>query len=244
MNPYLHIILFLSALIPGLIVLNFKNIAPEKLKTWLVFAGAYIFSITVIHLIPDTIVQSEIPHIIGLFILLGFFFQITIDLMTSGAEHGHMHTVKGYRSWMLLFGLCIHAMFDGSILVKPEVAHTHHVQHQTVLTLGIVLHKIPAAMVLTAMLMSQSGKKVALVGLVLFSLASPLGLLLSDYLKENEILGREGMNIIFAIVSGNFLHISTVIYYETNPGHHFQKKKFIISALGVMLAILIEFFPG
>jgi zinc and cadmium transporter len=55
------------------------------------------------------------------------------------------------------------------------------------------------------------------------------------------VLGSEGFLILFAIVSGNFLHISTTIYFESSPDHSFHRKKILISLLGAALAILIEF---
>jgi FtsH-binding integral membrane protein len=77
--------------------------------------------------------------------------------------------------------------------------------------------------------------------LIIFSIASPAGLIFSELLNQYDVLGREGFLILFAVVSGNFLHISTTIYFESSPDHSFHKKKIFISLIGALLAILIEF---
>jgi zinc and cadmium transporter len=76
---------------------------------------------------------------------------------------------------------------------------------------------------------------------MIFSLASPVGLILSDLLNTYNLLSHEGFLILFAIVSGNFLHISTTIYFESSPDHSFHKKKIVISLIGAALAIMTEF---
>jgi zinc and cadmium transporter len=183
------------------------------------------------------------PPRIGLFVLVGFFMQIFIDFATSGVEHGHVHVHHHHSRLspiMLMIGLCIHALMDGSILVHP--GHHETGQHGTGLLIGIVLHKIPAAVALMSVLNSLfSNKKTLLLLLLIFSLASPVGLVLSDMLNTYEVLSHEGFLILFAIVSGNFLHISTTIYFEASPDHSFHKKKIVISLIGALLAILTEF---
>jgi hypothetical protein len=209
----------------------------------LVFAGAFIFSITIVHLLPELLTSSANPRKIGLFVLVGFFMQIFIDFTTTGVEHGHLHNHHHHGRLspiMLMIGLCMHAMMDGSILVHPGNHETG--QHLSGLLIGIVLHKIPAAIALMSVLNSIiKNKGTLIVLLIIFSIASPAGLILSELMNEYDVLGREGFLILFAIVSGNFLHISTTIYFESSPDHAFHKKKIFISLFGALLAILIEF---
>ncbi|MEQ9006779.1 MAG: hypothetical protein RLP12_02770, partial [Ekhidna sp.] len=101
--------------------------------------------------------------------------------------------------------------------------------------LGIVLHKMPAAFALMAT-MQGLGKRAVYI-LILFSLASPLGMVLGDFI----LLSEDAVLIVFAIVCGSFLHISTTIFVEASPEHHFGLNKILISLLGAVLAILVEF---
>jgi zinc and cadmium transporter len=237
------ITLFLVAFIPGLIVINLQKPLKIDLKYLLVFAGAFIFSITIVHLLPELISSSSNPQRIGLFVLVGFFMQIFLDFITTGVEHGHLHHhvhQSKFSPTMLMVGLCIHALMDGSILVHPGEHNSG--EHNGGLLIGIILHKIPAAIALMSVLIINfKSKKVLITLLVIFSLASPFGLIFSDWMNTYNLISEEGFLIIFAIVSGNFLHISTTIYFESSPDHSFHKKKIFISLLGALMAIMVEF---
>lgn len=239
------VILFFAAFIPGIFIINLKKPLGFDIKYLLVFAGAFIFSITIVHILPEIITASVNPTRIGLFVLFGFFMQILIDFSTTGVEHGHIHDLKHQHSsfspYMLMIGLCVHAFMDGSILIHPGEHGTD--EHTLGLLIGIVLHKIPAAIALVSILnYNLRNKKVLIILLVIFSLASPSGLIFSELMNTYQIMSKEGFLILFAIVSGNFLHISTTIYFESSPDHTFHKKKIYISLLGAMSAILIEYF--
>lgn len=237
------VVLFFAAFIPGMAIINWQKPLWFDLKYLLVFAGAFIFSITIVHLLPELLTASEHPQRIGLFVLIGFFMQVFLDFVTTGVEHGHFHQHAHHEGRlspvMLMAGLCIHALMDGSIFVHPG-AHGAG-ENSAGLLIGIVLHKVPAAIALMSIL-SQSfkSKQILLLFLIIFSLASPFGLAFSELLHHNQLVSREGFLIIFAVVSGNFLHISTTIYFESSPEHTFHRKKIFISLLGAILAITIE----
>jgi hypothetical protein len=48
------------------------------------------------------------------------------------------------------------------------------------------------------------------------------------------------ISVIYGIVSGTFLYISTTIFFETSPGHHFNLKKLMFALGGAILAIAVE----
>jgi len=81
----------------------------------------------------------------------------------------------------------------------------------------------------------------AYVYLFIFSIASPLGLILSDFSAQQGWLNSNFIVILFGIVSGNFLYISTTIFFESSPGHHFNFKKLSVSLLGALAAIFIDY---
>ena len=72
--------------------------------------------------------------------------------------------------------------------------------------------------------------------MIVFSFMSPLGLLLSNLIDFES----EYVNYIFALVSGSFLHISTTIFVESNPGHKTDIKKIALLLMGVLAALLVE----
>src|SRR5690606_19594444 len=85
------IILFLSALLGGFIALKSIAFIEGRTKYLLVFAGSFLFSITILHLLPELYGSGADFFLISLGILAGFFFQQLLEYFTNGVEHGHMH---------------------------------------------------------------------------------------------------------------------------------------------------------
>lgn len=206
----------------------------------LIFAGSFLFSITIIHILPEVFSLGENPMGLGLFVLLGFFFQQLLEYFTSGVEHGHTHAhenLSGASRFGLVVALIIHSFLEGALLTHDSPFHEQHESYS--LLVGIVLHKMPAAFALVTTL--KTGSKLSgqvWVILILFSLASPAGLILSDGFLS---LSSQSLFKLFAFVSGSFLHISTTIFVESSPNHHFGIKKFAVSLSGAALAIITEY---
>jgi zinc transporter ZupT len=251
------LILFLTPLLSGLLIYLVPKGKAAAFKLLLVFAGAYLFSITVIHILPEVYQQSPNFKLVGLFVLAGFFLQQLLEYFTSGIEHGHLHghghnhdhhrhqpqheTEKTMSALMLLAALCVHAFLEGGMLAQP--VDSNAVYDVDAVLLGIVLHRAPAAFALMTVLTAQlHSKSKALPYLIGFSLAAPAGLLISTTLADEQILSESGLFYLYALVSGNFLHISTTIVFESSPDHRFNSKKMAIAILGALAAVAVEHF--
>src|SRR3954464_10298179 len=108
------LILFLSASCGGLAVFLFKGDNHKMLKLVLAFSGAYLFGITVLHLIPDAYHGND--NMVGVFILAGFIFQIVLEQFSEGIEHGHMHVHdhdKVVFPLGIMASLCLHGFLEG-----------------------------------------------------------------------------------------------------------------------------------
>jgi len=128
---------------------------------------------------------------------------------------------------------------EGSLLAHPSTIHEHH--QSNALLIGILLHKIPAAFALMSIVTCHFKTKLKpLIFLAIFALASPLGLLASDQIAHDNLISETGFVILFALVSGSFLKISTTIFFESNPEHQLSLKKIMISSLAAGLAIVTE----
>ncbi|HHP7241673.1 MAG TPA: ZIP family metal transporter [Cyclobacteriaceae bacterium] len=233
--------LFFIPLFSGLSLLFFPSFKKSGLRNLLVFAGSYLFAITTIHILPEIFHLSNEPHRIGIFILLGFLFQHVLELFTSGVEHGHFHksaSVKsGNKSLFILIALCIHAFLEGSLLIHDSPFREEH-SSASILN-GIILHKIPAAISLMSIILWVYTKKIIpVVFLTVFCLASPAGLIIGNYAID---ISETSFNDLFGFVSGNFLHISTTIFIESNPEHQSNLRKTLIIFLGAAVAMIIEF---
>ena len=239
------LILFFVALMAGLLAFIIPPVKSQGYRLTLVFAGAYLFSVTIIHILPELFSSSEDPKYVGAFVLAGFFLQQILEYFTSGVEHGHMHasseehqhSLTGTLS--LLTALVVHGFLEGGLLAHPSAVHDHH--ESDALLFGILLHKAPAAFALMSVLSCQmKNKALAIVFLVIFSLASPLGLLISDVFVEQHYLSENAFTILFAVVSGNFLHISTTIVFESSVNHRLNIKKLAVAILGALVAVMAE----
>lgn len=219
------IALILSVVVGALLVLLLK---PKKqlVALLLTFSGAYLLSITVLKLFPE--IFSKGDESIGVYIILGLLVQLLLDFFSKGAEHGHLHKVETrVFPWALFLSLTIHAFMEG----LPLSDHEHHD-----LLWAIVIHKVPIVMVLVSFLLSYTSKKaIALIFLIIFAFTTPLGTIVG-----NKILFLiKYSNEINAIVAGAFLHIATIILFESSKDHRYNIQKFTAIFIGVALALVM-----
>jgi zinc transporter ZupT len=244
------LVLFFTPLVSGLLIYLLPKGKGTNFRLLLVFAGSYLFAITVIHILPELYQHNAEVEIIGLFVLAGFFLQQLLEYFTSGIEHGHIHTSEihvhdtthhqSISALVLLFALCIHAFLEGAMLAQPVAMGP--IYDTDAILLGIALHRAPAAFALMTVLAFQlHSRNRALPHLIGFSFAAPAGLLLSTYLTNNEILSTSGLMYLYALVCGNFLHISTTIVFESSPGHRFNARKTAVAIVGALVAVTIEY---
>ncbi|MDL5049317.1 ZIP family metal transporter [Oscillatoria amoena NRMC-F 0135] len=246
------LVLFFTPLLSGLLVYLLPAGRSKSYRLLLVFAGAYLFGITVVHILPELYMGHGEVELIGLFVLCGFFLQQILEHFTSGVEHGHIHTHdhphdhkhshyhEQVSAIVLLMALCVHAFLEGAMLAQSVSGIQYDVN---AVLLGIALHRAPAAFALMTVLSFQlHSKRKAVPYLIVFSIAAPIGLLISTYLVEAEILSQSGLVLLYALVSGNFLHISTTIVFESSPEHHFNARKLTVAILGALVAVAVEYF--
>jgi len=222
----LNIILpIISVVIGFAIVLLFKPKQNRNLKLLLAFSGAFLLSITVFNFLPE--VYKTNNSNIGLFIMVGILLQIILEFFSKGEEHGHVHLDKNTVTfpWLLFISLSIHSVLEGIPI------HGHHS-----LIYGIIIHKLPVAIILaTFFVASKMSKSKTFLFLLLFALMTPLGVFLSTNIAILETYFQE----ISAVVIGIFLHISTTILFESNEGHKFNITKLLTIVAAIILAYFI-----
>jgi zinc and cadmium transporter len=212
-------------------------------KLALVFAGSYLFSITIIHILPELFHESNHGSWIGVFVLTGFFLQQILEFISKGIEHGHLHVhEKDHKhlestAVMAMLALSLHAFLEGSMLSSGSANHDANT-----LLFGVLIHKAPEAFALVSVLACEVSKKKSLLYLSAFALASPLGLALSGYLMGAELVSSSFFTFLFALVCGNFLHISTTIVYESSSDHKFNFRRTLVAIAAAMVAVLGEMF--
>jgi zinc and cadmium transporter len=232
MDLWKVIVLFLGAFSGGIAVFLFKGNNQQSLKLILSFSGAFLFGITVLHLIPDAYHGND--NYVGVFILIGFLFQIVLEQFSEGIEHGHIHKPDHDHIAFplgILISLCIHAFLEGMPLAEG---------HQNQLVYGIALHHVPASFALaTVLLASKQSKSKTVFFVVLFAIMAPAGYFFSNELSVGGIGNLQHyFNRIMGIVIGIFLHISTTILFESSSDHKFTVRKMVAVLLGVGIALI------
>ena len=253
MDKLIHLLFVGVSLLGAAFAVQLPKNSLKRHRFWQVFSGAFLFALTVTHMLPELFAmvfgqhhyhESHVDlHLVGIFILLGYFFQSIIESFSKGVEHGHLHMHDhdaNVKSPILLtVSLFIHGLLDGAILMSPH----EDGGHGNALLMGVLIHKLPVAFVLMYQLWNSGISKVyAWVCFLLFSISSPLGLLLG-----NEVLLSGGEVYKFAIyafaaITGNFLNITTTIFVESNMGHKLFSKNRIALASGIVLAFVMQLF--
>ncbi len=236
-----YLLLFSIAILGGLIAFAQPKVDGGYYKLSLVFAGAYLFSITLVHILPELFHDSNNPGVLGVLVLAGFFLQQVLEYISKGVEHGHVHVhEKGHHhlestAISALLALSLHAFLEGGMLANPNRGHSSNT-----LLIGVLIHKAPEAFALVSVLICELSKRKAVIYLIVFAMASPLGLYLSQYLMGGEIVSSTYFNYLFALVCGNFLHISTTIVYESSSDHQFNARKMIVALVAAGIAVVGE----
>ena len=193
------------------------------MKLILAFSGAFLLSVIILEMLPQ--VYEDGTSNTGLFIIGGILFQILLEFLSKGAEHGHTHHSKAQEfPFIILLSLCIHAFLEGIPLSQ-----------QPALLWGVSVHKIPIGLVVSVLLLRANVSLFSkMLALFLFAIMSPLGSYFSLALDTLLI-----QRTIEPFVVGILFHISTTILFESSEGHNFNLQKFLSILLGISMAAIL-----
>jgi len=231
-----YLILLSSIALGAVSVFLFRLHELRAIKVLNAFTGAYLLSLTFLHLLPELYHDSAGTAVsnvrIGALILCGFFVQLALDFISMGVEHGHAHPTHARLPVGILTGLCLHALVEATALGGP---HTHHdPASRRLLLWSIVVHNYPVSIALLGMLL-QSGlsRRRALAWLGVFAAMAPAGMFLSTHTGLAHY-SRE----LMAVVIGIFMHISTTILFESGDAHRINLQKLGAIIVGTTLGVL------
>ncbi len=237
MINWMLVLLFAAPFLGGVIALKTGYRNEKFLRIFLAFAGGYIFSITILHLLPE-IFEEHHPEM-SIIVLAGFFFQVFVTRMTDGAEHGHLHNHQHTHHMALPLGLfismCMHAFTEG--LPLGLISGAKGMVNQT-MPIGIALHEMPAAFALISILQSEHlSKRGVWILLFVYASMAPTAVFISEALSSS--VPEELFHKLLAFVAGIFLFISTTILFENTENHQFKGQKLWAILGGVAVAISI-----
>jgi zinc transporter 9 len=165
------------------------------------------------------------PLYVGAAILGGFMLMLILEGSGIGHavheehhhhddEHGHSHVHHQTAPFLLLFGLSAHAAADG--LAVGSAAAATSVAVTAMVAFAVIVHKMPAAFSLGVFAMHQyEQRSKAIRDVVLFSLATPIMIIISAYLFQG--LATETIGLLLLFAGGTFLYVATV---DTLPDIH------------------------
>ncbi len=224
----IYIILFITVLTGTFLAIRLKNLDNQYIKLLLSFSGAYLLSVIVFHLLPE-VYEKLNGKTAGFLIMSGIVFQLFLELFSHGAEHGHKHAFGHKTPWLLWLSLAIHAFMEGLPIHQGHHLHTSYFY-------GILIHKLPVAMILTTVMLDAGlSKRKILLFLTGFAIMTPLAAYLGDYAEFFITYGA----YINAFVVGILAHIGTTILFENEHSHHFNIRKFLLIFLAMFLAYLM-----
>lgn len=222
----IYLVPLLSVLLGIGLGYGLPSIRGQYFSLILSFSGAFLLAVTFFELVPEIYEHSE-PRPASLWILGGLLLQIVLEFFSKGVEHGHNITNAESPGILLALGwsLCLHALLEGFPLISGE-----HILW------GVAVHKLPVALILSyTLLKSQLHFAWKAVILLFFVVSTPLG----TYLAGNHEWFRQYQWEFTALSAGIFLHVSTVILFESSKGHQFNLKKIGTIVLGVLIAYLL-----
>ncbi len=221
-----YLFLILAVLLSFGFVAIFKPKKSLGLQLLLAFSGAFLLALTIFDLLPEAYTASD-PRSMGIYIMIGIILQIILEFFSKGAEHGHMHGElqnKGFP-WLLFLSLCLHSFMEGLPLTSTNP-----------ILYGILIHKIPIALILSIFLLESNLKaSSAIVFILIFSLMTPFGSFLAAHMEFITVNKAP----ITAIVIGILLHISSVILFESSQAHTFNLRKLVAIFIGILVAYFI-----
>lgn len=238
------LILALVTFVPGFLVFRLGNVNKINFKFLLIFSGAFLLSITILHILPELYSLGDSLYKVSAFVLIGIFLQMGLESFTSGIEHGHWHDhgLEGHSAGFplgLTLALILHSLIEGAILVQDNHMHSHGFQDS--ILIGVALHKIPASVALVTVLISElKNRGNAIILLAVFSLASPSAMLLSAYFQDYGFLADKTFDLILALAAGSFIYISATILFEARKDHKINLAIIVPAVFGALVALLIE----
>ena len=224
------IFLLILSVIAGVLLGKYFGNREKFAKNLLILSAGFLITICVNEVFPEIYTSGKTN--IGMFVILGVLLQMLLENLTKGFEHGHFHHEQDEHSilpFALMVGLFIHAFIEGIPLANETKVLSPYL-------LGILFHNLPISFVLGVFLFRDKVRFPGILIAGLFALSSPLGMVLGKYFNPDL------QPFFLAVVGGIFLHISSVIIFESNKNHNIDWGKIGLVVLGIAAAMVAHLF--
>ena len=198
------LIISLVLLLIGPVVYRVADRARGSLSALDGFVMVTITGLVVVHIVPHAM-ESAGWWAVGV-ALLGFFGPGLVErTLERAARQAHAATLA-----LAMVGLGLHAFFDGVGLASP--VHGSADGDISVLAIAVVLHRLPVAITVWAILRPIIGPRFAAGVLAGIGVATVIGYGAGD--SAGHMIGAGWLGLLQALIAGSLLHV--VIH---RPGH-------------------------
>jgi len=197
------------------------------------FCAGILLGAVFFHILPE--ISPVLRGEVGYAIMLGFFMIFILEkfIMVHPCEEGECNYHKiGLAAYA---GIGFHSILDGMAIGAGSLLNM-----SAVIILAVTVHKFPAALALSSLLVrgGEYSRGKVLRSMFVFALATPLGAVLSLSLFQgvDEYL----VAVALGISAGTFLFISTADLLPAVIAEHEQKeyKNLVSLCLGILVMIL------
>ena len=243
---------FLAGFVGIVMILSNKKWDERNLHWGIGFGAGLLIGLSFLEIIPTAIdLATEEAMIFALLGFTGFFLieKVTLIHHFDRAESGHEGPL--HFSDTTFIALCLHALLDGVVI---GLGLHFDEAFGLVIFVAILFHKMPLAVSVAGVFLSSRKKKKAVMQMLAFALATPVGLVAAVLL-----LGELPKNIIgnvIALSAGIFIYLGAtdMLPEITHPGHgHSGKSQDNVHAgigwiaweptVWVLIGMLVSFVP-
>ena len=243
MNSFLLLSLIITVGLIGPLLHRYINRYSEWNHAINAFIIASIGGSCIVHVIPDT--YTHLGYRAFAIAILGFFLPIILEKITwckkcetdpTFSSENHSSFSHSFFLYILMIGLSVHALLDGSalentFLISDDHDHNHDHSH---LGIAILLHRLPEGFLIFDLLQRKLSIIMGWMGIFVISLATVLGYVFQNFDIWTILTNYEYQ--IHALVAGALCH---VISHHSLPKKAWTHK---IVCAGFFIGLLPIFF--
>lgn len=224
---FIFVITFLGGWLPTV-----RTWSKSTFKMIISFCAGVLLGAVFFHILPES--APVLGDNLGYPIMVGFLliFLLVKFIMVHPCEEGDCdyHTV-GLAAYV---GIGIHSVLDGVAIGAGSLMNM-----SLVIILAVTIHKFPAALALSSMLVKggEYSRRKILVSMFIFALATPLGAIFALALLKS--MDEVMVAVALGVSAGTFLFISISDLLPTVYEEHEKGFKNLLSfCLGIFVMIL------
>lgn len=239
MNKYNGLIISLIAGMSTLIGFFFIYIKGDKNKIisrTLSFAGGVMIMLSIIDLIPSSVLYLNKSNKSLFAMLICFTFVITGFLISHLIQKFvHLDEDLSKTGIISMIGIVLHNIPEG---VATYMLSSINIKLGIFLAIAIIMHNIPEGIGISIPIYYGTGNKIkAFIYTLISGLSEPLGAIISMLFLHNFI-NISSMGVIYAVIAGIMIYIG---YFELiKTSNQYEKNVKLFTLYGALLILAVE----